>query len=159
MPSWDLPAMTANRTYPVLQFWTMAAYYYTLTTWSNGNGRHYGDQLLDSRKTCCGKLLVDLGVSPSSIVENLTVELVILSTVSPEVEATTSLKKDEIRENGGLYTVFYIEWEDGVAERRAMGHIYRNAVCWSLAQGPIWKEIILGWGFGGRYLKKIWLGD
>lgn len=46
--------------------------------------------------------------------------------------------------SNGEYTILLIDWIDGVAERRGIGHIDSYAIQDSLSPGPIWKEIVLG---------------
>jgi hypothetical protein len=41
------------------------------------------------------------------------------------------------------YNILLLEWRDGIAERRGIGHIFQAAVTNSLGRGPVWKEIFL----------------
>jgi len=42
-----------------------------------------------------------------------------------------------------FYYVMLLEWHEGIAERRGLGLLHQNAVDFSLAPGPTWKEIFL----------------
>jgi len=51
-----------------------------------------------------------------------------------------------LSEDWGLsewYNVMLLEWVDGVAERRGIGDLSKDAVHLSLDPGPVWKEILL----------------
>jgi len=139
MPSWDLDPRTATRSYPVLQFWTMSVYVLLQKSGPEIERRY---DLLDNRAEYCGYL--ELDSIPTTAVEGTTVELILLSVSSKDLHDWFYPGKDRIAENGGLYTAMFIEWADGVAERRGLAQIYCNSVVHSLSPGPVWKEIVLG---------------
>jgi hypothetical protein len=47
------------------------------------------------------------------------------------------------RETSRDYNVMLLEWNGGIAERRGIGIMYKEAVERSFTPGPLWKEIFL----------------
>ncbi len=50
----------------------------------------------------------------------------------------------EDAETWNLYNVMLIGWRDRVAVRKGSGKIYKRAIQYALAPGPVWKSILLG---------------
>ncbi|KAI0380851.1 heterokaryon incompatibility protein-domain-containing protein [Hypomontagnella monticulosa] len=143
-PSPDLAPKTANRPYPMLQFWTIAAFY-TISKSELDEGLE--DSRYDVYDMCqqfCGFLLTD--GARRDFESGRVVELIMLSEEEEVGDGmyASRFDRDEIKQNGGLYWGLYIEWEDGVAERRGICQVYKTALERSVEPGPVWKEIILG---------------
>jgi hypothetical protein len=47
------------------------------------------------------------------------------------------------RETSKDYNVVLLEWNGGIAERRGLGIMYKEAVERSFTPGPLWKEVFL----------------
>lgn len=143
MPTWDLPAGSASRSYYLLQFWTLSV---NLKLWKDHDNRYDGLEtsydLFDSQKNYCGVILLDF-VSPA-IVDGDTIELIIISRNPPSNSQFHLKEPSEGKADRALYWAMYVEWKEGIAERRGMAQIYSNAAIESFAPGPIWKEVILG---------------
>lgn len=50
---------------------------------------------------------------------------------------------DRIVNRWDYYWVMLIEWDNGIAERRGIGQIYKTAAEKSFPPGPVWKQIVL----------------
>jgi hypothetical protein len=57
-------------------------------------------------------------------------------------ERSPSLQ-DGVDNGWDYYWIMLIEWDNGVAERRGIGQIYKTAAEYSFLPGPVWKKIIL----------------
>ncbi|KAI1495975.1 heterokaryon incompatibility protein-domain-containing protein [Biscogniauxia marginata] len=142
-----------HRPYPILQFWTLSVcfslrrinrdkadnmmwafgIYWTQSTY----------EVLDSNGLNRGFIALETGNDMQQSYSNA--ELILLADslerVCPlgEGQNVNSQMPDTAR----FFWVLYIEWEDGVAERKGIGKIYRDAI--SSTPGPVadWKEIVL----------------
>ncbi|KAK4182247.1 heterokaryon incompatibility protein-domain-containing protein [Podospora australis] len=129
-PSTDVPVTnTSLPEYPLLQFWTLAVYFYVdalsrkehTPAWraiTTGPGH----------SSPCGSLMIDGYEDSKPFFESKGVLELILLSEDPA---------------GTKYYVMLLEWKDGVAERRGMGSIEKDSVSRSLSPGPVWKEILL----------------
>jgi hypothetical protein len=143
-PSRDPLPDVVCRPYPMLQFWTMAGFY-TVSESPPDSGRvsveHQCFDVYDVRRRFCGFLLTDS--ARVDIPSYHMIELAILAS-HDEGMNTSRFDKKQVGQNGGLYWALQIEWDKGVAERRGICQIYRDALEWSFKPGPVWKEVVLG---------------
>ncbi|KAK4186058.1 hypothetical protein QBC35DRAFT_388147 [Podospora australis] len=125
-------ASSQPRTCPLLEFWTLSVYLklHSIDT-IQGSGKLMG---ADGGKY--GYMLLD-GFEETTFFES---------------EDPYELLELNFREEFGpeflgghpCYSVMLIEWHQGVAERRGIGHVVKTEVQSSFAPGPTWKGIILG---------------
>lgn len=119
------------RPYPVLQFWTLAVYFnIEVRSTKRGVLEGIAGILNPDNNISCGSVSLD-GFEEMPFFESLgPFEFILLSEDYGVSETET-------------YNVMLLEWVDGVAERRGLGHLSKDAVHLSLDPGPIWKEILL----------------
>lgn len=62
---------------------------------------------------------------------------------SSERSRDDELHPDGVKDRCDYYWVMLIEWNNGIAERRGIGPVYKNAPEKSFPPGPVWKQIVL----------------
>ncbi|KAI1269547.1 heterokaryon incompatibility protein-domain-containing protein [Xylariaceae sp. FL1019] len=144
------PAYTST----VLQFWTVSAAF-ALRKIDQGNGERlmwsYGlywtdttYELLDRDNKIRGFMTLDDPASADLGYESA--ELILLA-LSPEKaqKSYAGANSDEqpVNSGGRYFWVLMVEWQDGVAQRKGIGKIDREALTSALQPGASWKEIIL----------------
>jgi hypothetical protein len=152
-PSKELASGEISTQYAVLQFWTVSAnfalrkinqeegekmmgsygLYWTPTTY----------ELLDKNRMNCGFVTLD---DPTSTNEDNTSAEFILLSLSPEKSRdNVGLNSTgQATERGGrFFWVLMIKSESGIAERKGIGKIHRDALASPLDPGVSWKEIVL----------------
>ncbi|KAI0878747.1 heterokaryon incompatibility protein-domain-containing protein [Hypoxylon argillaceum] len=142
-----------DKKYTVLQFWTISAnlalrkigqeegekamgscgLYWTPTTY----------ELLDRDGMSCGFVTLDDPALPSETHGNAEFILLSLSAEGSQGAAGSNPATQETNAGGRFFWVLMIEWEKGVAERKGIGKIHRNALASTLDPGVAWKEIVL----------------
>ena len=131
------PPQFSNFPYSILQFWTLVTFY-RLHSWSDDISAWRA--IINKNGTICGKVILD-GFDYFPFFDSDGVfEFLVLSETGRLYESPM----DERRRDE--YNVMLVEWIDGVAERRGIGEIYKDAVLSanSYPPGPVWKEILLG---------------
>lgn len=142
-----------GRQFAVLQFWTVAV---SLSLRSIGQEEgekmmwSYGlywtpttFELLDKNGTNCGFVTLDDPIQPDR--DGKSAEFILLS-LSAEKSLGTASKStvNETTDPGArFFWTLMIEWTNGVAERRGIGKITRDALTSSLDPSVTWKEIVL----------------
>ncbi|KAK1753807.1 HET-domain-containing protein [Echria macrotheca] len=113
--------------YPILQFWTLACFYRigdidVFRGWT---------ELIGSRGDPCGNVHLD-DFEQTNFEQNQCFEFILLSE-EPRRYYT----------GRGVYKVMLLKWQDGVAERRGIGIVFKDKFQESYSPGPVWKEILL----------------
>ncbi|KAK0638588.1 hypothetical protein B0T16DRAFT_462354 [Cercophora newfieldiana] len=162
------PTFTYNGpslSYPLLQFWTASVFLKV----SDVDVFNQSADLTGSDGAVCGHVLFDGYEETTFFDDNEQFELLLIcggGSILPEGEPSTPNSDTEefewyIFSGGGAmlpggdpskpksyleyYRVIVIEWmASGVAERRGIGRIGKEAVAKSFAPGPVWEEILLG---------------
>ncbi|KND88387.1 hypothetical protein TOPH_07027 [Tolypocladium ophioglossoides CBS 100239] len=120
--------------YPLLQFWTLSAFYKL----ADVNVLLGSCTLRDRHGTKCGIMMLD-GFEESPLFDSAgPFEVILLSESDESFQVTRSFDPWQ------CYNVMLLEWNQGVAERRGMGRLMQTAVNASFSPGPAWKEIMLG---------------
>jgi hypothetical protein len=138
----DTVEVTALRSYPILEFWTLAVFFrLEIRDPISGMG-----MILDREGTACGALYLD-GLEESTFFHGHDLfELIAVSETvkGPWVFHDPSLRAAlEWEVPDEFYNVLVLEWSGGVAERRAVGLVLRSAITRSYDPGPVWKEVLL----------------
>ncbi|KAJ8127805.1 hypothetical protein O1611_g5830 [Lasiodiplodia mahajangana] len=118
--------------YPILQFWTVSAYYKLF----NIDSIRASADLVDRNGTVIGSLSLD-GFEETEFFD---------STEPFEFIVLAKTPRHRNKPPSGIsYFVMCLEWKNGIAERRGMGDISgdMNGLRASFEPGPSWKEIIL----------------
>jgi hypothetical protein len=132
--------------YPVLQFWTLAAFF----------GIRIADiiksfaWITDRSGTTCGALYLD-DVEGSVFFQSAgPYELIATSATRmhdwyrPKIIERDVFKNEGLHEHEPYYTVMVLMWSEGVAERREIGFArQKDIITESLLPGLCWKEILL----------------
>ena len=135
--------------WPYLHFWTHSAHFRlsaSTTSIPSISVDYYDFTLTDCRGHVCGA--IPLALEWNARVEEL-VEVLVLSTCTSsnhlEKERDRTMRAAQGRGyKPSLLNVMLIEWHDGgVAERVAVGQIFRSALDDTFAPGIQWKEITL----------------
>ncbi|KAH8885977.1 HET-domain-containing protein [Thozetella sp. PMI_491] len=113
--------------YPMLEFWTVTAVFEL----SDTNGLLGTCSLVDADGQKCGRLAMD-GSGETNFFDGELFEVALLS-----------IGDIQGRDWGTSYFVICLKWDQGVAQRRGIGHISAESVVRSLSPGPMWKEITL----------------
>jgi len=149
--------------YSLLQFWTVSVFFK-----AGDIDVNHSTNLTGSDGSMCGHMLFDDFEETTFFDANEQFELLLISgggSTLLEGEPRTPESDDEQfkwllfsaagpmlpgvnpiepKSYLGYYTVMVIEWIGlGVAERRGVGRIERDALQRSFAPGPVWKEILL----------------
>ena len=127
--------------YTLLHFWTYSAYFQLAV--SDGPSFKGNMHIVDSEGEICGRAFIH---EVETLRTESAVELLILS------ECTISLGDpwDEPEDisahmaNWKYYWIMIISWESGIASRRGIGTLDRDAINRGHPPGLIWKEILLG---------------
>ncbi|KAI3327998.1 HET-domain-containing protein [Xylariaceae sp. AK1471] len=152
-PSKVLASGHIGRQYAILQFWTISTnfalrkvdqeegekmmwscgLYWTPTTY----------ELFNKDGMNCGFVTLDDPTSTSK--DNKSAEFLLLSLSAEKSRRTVGPNPDnQSTEAGGrFFWVLMIEWEKGLAERKGIGKIHREALTSCLDPGVSWKEIVL----------------
>jgi len=134
-------------TYPILQFWTLAVY----LSISDFQVFHALAIIRDRFGKRCGRIWMD-GFEETTFFESKSpLEFIILSERGKEYKAMDSNFRDDkdieevyqSRETSRDYNVMLLEWNEGIAERRGLGIMYKEAVERSFTPEPVWKEVFL----------------
>ncbi|KAH9209037.1 heterokaryon incompatibility protein-domain-containing protein [Leptodontidium sp. 2 PMI_412] len=144
-PTQDMVFSRSVPPYAMLQFWTLAVFY-TIGDVDEFKGIGY---LLDRNQIKCGKVFLDSFEESTFFEQPGPFEAILLSQASDvkdsgELETCSSEyypKKSD--EQWRHYNILLLEWHDGIAERRGIGHVFQRAIENSLTPGPIWKEIFM----------------
>jgi hypothetical protein len=142
-PTENLQVAAPDRTYPILQFWTLSMHFnLTISNPIEGLAR-----IVDENGMTCGALYPD-GLEESTFFNSSgPFELIALSATPsrPWTWYDSDLGKllEHIKEKDEFYNVMVLEWSGPVAERRGMGLLWKDAVARSLPPGLAWKEILL----------------
>jgi hypothetical protein len=151
------------RQYPVLQFWTMAAWYNMIQASPQyiklrEATASWQFNLLDRSNQVCGRIILD---EIPSIPYEGPQEFLILSESSKNTSESyshyrkridiswgcvkqRSFTDSEILEWNYFWVMLIVRDELGVAERRGLGKIVLSSLDYCCEAGPVWKEIILG---------------
>ncbi|KAI0161463.1 heterokaryon incompatibility protein-domain-containing protein [Xylariaceae sp. FL1272] len=137
----------------VLQFWTVSASFALRKIdqhngermmWSHGlywtNTTH---ELLDRDSKNRGFITLDDPDSADLGYESAELILLALSPEKAQKIAGTNSDEQGVTSGGRYFWVLMVEWQDGVAERKGIGKIDREALAFALQPGPSWKEIVL----------------
>ncbi|KAI0799372.1 heterokaryon incompatibility protein-domain-containing protein [Xylaria sp. FL0064] len=142
-----------DKPYSLLQFWTISASFSLhkidqedgeKLMWSYGlywTPTIYG--LRDKDGTSCGFVTLD---NPAKIGgDGQSAEFILLSLSAEQSQGTASwTPANQATDSGGrFFWVLMIELEKGVAERKGIGKIRRNALASAVDPGIAWKEIML----------------
>jgi hypothetical protein len=129
-------------TYPLLQFWTLAVY----LSISDVQVFDALAVIRDRFGKRCGQIWMD-GFEESTFFEMKSpLEFILLSEREKEwnFRADSDIEETyQSRETSRKYNIMLLEWNEGIAERRGLGIMYKEAVERSFAPGPLWKEIFL----------------
>ncbi|KAI0388991.1 heterokaryon incompatibility protein-domain-containing protein [Xylariaceae sp. FL0594] len=143
-----LADVATGRQSAVLQFWTVA-----LSLSLQNIGQEKGEkmmwsyglywtpttiELLDRNGTTCGFVTLDDPVQPDR--DGRSAELILLSLSAEKASASKSAGEEPAAR---FFWVVMVEWTRGVAERKGIGKINRDALTSSLDPGVVWKEIVL----------------
>lgn len=151
-----------QHSYPLLQFWTVTAYFRAAVYKEHGIGRFNGLVLdvFDRNDDYCGCVYSNTSSTYIQRQDKEPLELILLSAcwrsgdmddthVLPAVRrrvywnrATEKYARDF--DDKLFLWALWIRWDGGVAERVGIGQIFHTAVEESLEPGPTWKEILLG---------------
>ncbi|KAK0647989.1 heterokaryon incompatibility protein-domain-containing protein [Cercophora newfieldiana] len=137
-----LPQWATRLGYPVLQFWTLSVF---LRLGRAGGFTGNQAEILDSNGSICGHVYLDgFEDLPFFDSRNDVSEFIVLSESNHPLDYKDPMMKFE--DNWKWYNVMLIEWTDGLAERRGLGKIEKDAVLLhrSCSPRPSWKEIVLG---------------
>ncbi|CCT76122.1 related to tol protein [Fusarium fujikuroi IMI 58289] len=111
--------------YPLLQFWTLSLRLKLI----NLNVFTGQCHIQCESGTDCGVLFLDGFEDFTVFFSSDVVDVIVLS--------------EHVDMDGYCYNVMLLEYSDGLAERRGVGHIYQECINNSFKPEPIWKEIIL----------------
>ncbi|KAK3303885.1 heterokaryon incompatibility protein-domain-containing protein [Chaetomium strumarium] len=134
--------VTALRSYPILQFWTLAVFFH-LEIMDPIRGMA---MVRDRGGTACGALYLD-GLEGSTFFHGHgPFEMIAVSETVKEpwvfydkwLEGALAWEAPD-----EFYHVLVLEWSGGLAERRAVGLVLRSAITRSCDPGPVWKEVLL----------------
>ncbi|KAI0203154.1 heterokaryon incompatibility protein-domain-containing protein [Astrocystis sublimbata] len=152
-PSTASPGEPTERQYTILQFWTMSANF-ALRTIGQEEGEKlmwsYGlywtpttHEVMDDNGTHCGFVTLDEPTSNSELEKSA--EFILLSSSAEKSQGATSRTStsEATDVKGRFFWVLMIRWAHGVAERKGIGKIHREALASALAPGVSWKEIKL----------------
>ncbi|KAI1432133.1 heterokaryon incompatibility protein-domain-containing protein [Xylaria sp. CBS 124048] len=147
-PSMCLATGQIDREYPVLQFWTISVDFALRKVdqeegeklmWSYGlYWTHSTYELLGQDGAIRGFVTID---DPSSRNGNCESAEFILLALSAEKSQGTVAGEQPAEVGGRFFWVLMIEWDNGLAERKGIGKIYRDALSSALDPGVVWKEI------------------
>ncbi|GAP93137.1 putative tol protein [Rosellinia necatrix] len=139
--------------YTTLQFWTISMNF-ALRQVDQEEGKNllwsYGfywtpttHKLLDRNGACCGFVTLDDPLRPSEECESA--EFILLSLSAEKTQGVADLNPTSQASNTGgrFFWLLMIEWKKGVAERKGIGKIHRNALASPLEPGVSWKEVVL----------------
>jgi len=130
--------------YPVLQFWTLSVFY-NIADIDVFEATGY---LTDLNNAKCGFASLD-GFEETTFFESSgPFEVILLSELSShrysnKLNSPFNSSHPEVVGQWPYYNVLLLEWQAGIAERRGFGIIFQRAIEYSLAPGPVWKEIFL----------------
>ncbi|KAI1126853.1 heterokaryon incompatibility protein-domain-containing protein [Nemania abortiva] len=150
-PSRELSSESIDKEYAILQFWTISANF-TLREigqeegenllWSRGLWTPTTYELLDRDGANCGFVTLDDPASTGK--DHTNAEFILLSSAEKSQGVAGSNLATQATETGGrFFWVLMIEWEKGLAERKGIGKIRREALAATLDPGVSWKEIVL----------------
>ncbi len=130
------------RTYPILQFSTLAIY----LSISDLQVFHASGRIRDKFGKIRGEISLD-GFEETTFFEMKSpLEFILLSERQKDrnFRADNDIEKVyQSSETSIDYNVMLLEWNEGIAERRGIGFIYKEAVERSFTPRPLWKEIFL----------------
>ncbi|KAJ8118283.1 hypothetical protein ONZ43_g4024 [Nemania bipapillata] len=138
---------TAVPKYPMLQFWTLSAFF-NIRAANNVKNLAF---IVDKLGTPCGALYLDAlegstffgSAKPYELIavsENSRLNLI--SWLGPTTSALPKFRK--LFDTACYYNVMVLMWSDGLAERRGIGFVRRDDfITKSLPPGVSWKEIVL----------------
>jgi hypothetical protein len=137
--------------YSLLQFWTLVVHLHVRQYSPDYHPRGY---ISDTQGIYCGTIFFDSTEGIKSLLrDRQPLEFVVLSQRWAKDGNLWDYRERPIpfREPPyshsklhNLYWVMLIEWRGGIAERKAIGSIWQEAVENSFPPGPVWKEIVLG---------------
>ncbi|KAI0428132.1 heterokaryon incompatibility protein-domain-containing protein [Xylaria sp. FL1042] len=130
-----------DKPYSVLQFWTISASFSLRKI-----DQEEGEKLMwDKDGTSCGFVTLDNPVSTSEDGKRAEFILLSLSAEKSQGTASSTPANQETDPGGRFFWVLTIELEleKGVAERKGIGKVRRNALASALDPGISWKEITL----------------
>ncbi|KAI0470009.1 heterokaryon incompatibility protein-domain-containing protein [Xylariaceae sp. FL0804] len=146
------PDTLARRSYAMLCFWTVSASFKTRKIdrdtadqlmWSYGlYWTPTAYELVNETGNNCGFVTVDDRDTTMEDRENI--EMILLSESPQKSRGVGSSSETQTPESSGRYFwALFVEWDDGVAERRGIGKIPRDALTSVLEPGVVWKQIML----------------
>ena len=137
VPPEEPPALVNTPSYTLLQFYTMAVFlklgdldvFNPQAELVGKDGKSYGRVFLD-------------GFEETTFFESEHPLEVILLSESYGFHRLRGFDRDEVL--WSFYTVMVLEWDHGLAERRGIGLLRKEAIHQSYLPGPLWKQIVLG---------------
>jgi hypothetical protein len=155
LPTNEISFSREVSSYPLLQFWTLSLVYRTSGI-NSCTGHGY---LADLNQKKCGFIFLDV-YEGRLYPDFQEIEVVLLSEAywhaifgeerdfhEPYSFEHARYNPEDRRAQHPLQWTFYhvmlLEWHEGIAERRGLGLLHQNAVDFSLAPGPTWKESFL----------------
>ncbi|KAK4183981.1 HET-domain-containing protein [Podospora australis] len=128
-----------SMSYPLLSFWTVAIILQVkIFDVFHGYGR-----LIGKDGVTCGAMVLDQPLPGTESLSAEPFEFVLLSEGSSQLPGAPELD-NSLQGTCGYYHVILVVWEGGVAERRGVGTIAKEAIAKGFGDGAIWKEIALG---------------
>jgi hypothetical protein len=137
-PTNGLDPSTRVLPYHILQFWTLVGFYRL----SDVNVFNPSGKLLDRHGSTCGGVLLDGFEQTTFFDSEQPLEVVVLSESSLGIPALQYMPQNA-GSGSDFFNIIVVEWSEGVAERRGIGTIRKDAIMHSYAPGPAWKEILL----------------
>lgn len=153
-PSRELSCEGLSRyRYAVLQFWTISVNFALRRVdqeegenlmWSSGlYWTQTTCELLNKDGSSCGFVTLDNPTPQNE--ESGSGEFILLSLSAEKEQNSAHLEHNTQATDpeGRFFWVLMVEWDNGVAERKGIGKVHRDALASSLDPGVSWKEIIL----------------